>query len=624
MVKKINKNFIIYLLTIVFYSVAILFFTVNLLKLTGIENMIRIIILILFFLLGILYLIGAFIFVVNRTKKKLFIGISIALILLTIILGVGSFYINKTLNKMDNINKEKITYTTNLLTLKDNDKLSTLAMIDDINDIEGYKLANELIKKNNLDHLDITYYEDYTLLINALYDEEIDGIFLSSNYDILFNDEFKNIDSDLEVKYEYSEELDKIESAITSNKKLNEPFSILLIGVDSISEKLNANQAFNGDTLMIITFNPHTLNATMFSIPRDTYAEIACKNGKKNKINTSAYYGTSCVIDTVETLTDIDIDYYVKINFKGVVNLVDALGGIDVDVPYAFCEQNSNRQWGKNTIFVEKGLQHLNGEQALALSRNRHNNSGRCSAKYTFGNRNDFVRGQNQQLVVTGMAKSIKNINSIKKFYNILDTISNSIDTNLDKDKLLSFYEVIKNMLMKLSSTQDDFINIEKTYLMTYNQTINSRSMELYYLESLKEIVDAMKINLELEEPTLIKTFEFSVNEEYEKKVIGKDRNGGVNLEDTVPDFTNKSRLDVNTWASARNIKVNYIEVTEENPLYKNEYTNGQIIKQNPKKSVLVSEVNSITIYIIKKSSSINTETNTEDEIDQNIKDLIE
>lgn len=624
MVKKINKNFIIYLLTIVFYSVAILFFTVNLLKLTGIENMIRIIILILFFLLGILYLIGAFIFVVNRTKKKLFIGISIALILLTIILGVGSFYINKTLNKMDNINKEKITYTTNLLTLKDNDKLSTLAMIDDINDIEGYKLANELIKKNNLDHLDITYYEDYTLLINALYDEEIDGIFLSSNYDILFNDEFKNIDSDLEVKYEYSEELDKIESAITSNKKLNEPFSILLIGVDSISEKLNANQAFNGDTLMIITFNPHTLNATMFSIPRDTYTEIACKNGKKNKINTSAYYGTSCVIDTVETLTDIDIDYYVKINFKGVVNLVDALGGIDVDVPYAFCEQNSNRQWGKNTIFVEKGLQHLNGEQALALSRNRHNNSGRCEAKYTFGNRNDFVRGQNQQLVVTGMAKSIKNINSIKKFYNILDTISNSIDTNLDKDKLLSFYEVIKNMLMKLSSTQDDFINIEKTYLMTYNQTINSRSMELYYLESLKEIVDAMKINLELEEPTLIKTFEFSVNEEYEKKVIGKDRNGGVNLEDTVPDFTNKSRLDVNTWASARNIKVNYIEVTEENPLYKNEYTNGQIIKQNPKKSVLVSEVNSITIYIIKKSSSINTETNTEDEIDQNIKDLIE
>ena len=71
-------------------------------------------------------------------------------------------------------------------------------------------------------------------------------------------------------------------------------------------------------------------------------------------------------------LFDVNIDYYAKINFKGVVQLVDALGGIDVDVDYSICEQNSSRKWGKNTIYVEKGRQHLNGEQALAFARNRH------------------------------------------------------------------------------------------------------------------------------------------------------------------------------------------------------------------------------------------------------------
>ena len=87
-----------------------------------------------------------------------------------------------------------------------------------------------------------------------------------------------------------------------------------------------------GDTLMIITFNPDTLQTTLVSIPRDTFVPIACRNDQYAKINSAAAYGTSCVIDTVSNFLDIDIDYYVKINFKGVVDLVDAIGGIEVDV----------------------------------------------------------------------------------------------------------------------------------------------------------------------------------------------------------------------------------------------------------------------------------------------------
>ena len=127
--------------------------------------------------------------------------------------------------------------------------------------------------------------------------------------------------------------------------------------------------------LMVITFNPKTLTSTMLSIPRDSYVPIACFSGqRKNKITHAAWQGESCMQKTIENFLDIDIDYYVKINFKGVVKLVDTLGGVEVDVPYNLCEQNSNRQWGANTVYIEEGRQVLNGEQALAFARNRHPN----------------------------------------------------------------------------------------------------------------------------------------------------------------------------------------------------------------------------------------------------------
>ena len=145
--------------------------------------------------------------------------------------------------------------------------------------------------------------------------------------------------------------LENKNNILASNKKLDEPFTVLLMGVDSTLNSINTNTAFNGDTLMLITFNPKTLNATIFSIPRDLYVPITCRNNGKAKINSSSVGGVSCVIDTIENLVDIKIDYYSKINFKGVVDLVNALGGIDVNVTYSFCEQDSKRSF-KNMIYV--------------------------------------------------------------------------------------------------------------------------------------------------------------------------------------------------------------------------------------------------------------------------------
>jgi LCP family protein required for cell wall assembly len=157
------------------------------------------------------------------------------------------------------------------------------------------------------------------------------------------DEKYINIANDIKVLHSDSK---KVEVELV-NQDVNKPFTILLMGVDTLSS------SYNADTLLLVTFNPDTLGATMLSIPRDTYTTIACTGGK-HKINASGWYGDGCVVKTVAKYLDIDIDYYAKINFLGIVDLVDNLGGIEVDVPYALCEQNSKRQFGKNMIYVEE------------------------------------------------------------------------------------------------------------------------------------------------------------------------------------------------------------------------------------------------------------------------------
>ena len=250
-------------------------------------------------------------------------------------------------------------------------KNKNICIINDTSSNEGYIIPNEMIKEYNLDNNNkIKNYDDYPNLLHALYNKDCDAAFLPTNYESMFSniDEYKNIGEDIKI---LKTETKKASSSSKSygTKKITEPFTMLLIGVDSSKNGLGNSDSFNGDSLMLVTFNPNTLNATILSIPRDSYVPIACFAGKyENKITHAAWKGTDCVIDTIEDFTGIEIDYYAKINFKGLVSLVDALGGITVEVPKDLCTDSSDR---KGKVCIKKGVQTLNGEEALVLARNR-------------------------------------------------------------------------------------------------------------------------------------------------------------------------------------------------------------------------------------------------------------
>lgn len=622
--KKLKKVHIakkfFYTLTTILYLVSLIYFIYGILKLKGIETLIRSIIIGIFIVWFIVYALFGLITLISK-KKKTFIFITIITLLLCPIFTISSYYINKVYNEISNINSDKLIYTTNLISLKETNFHSKLpiGMIASDNDIEGNILAKKLIEKESLENK-IELYEDYHSMISDLYKGNIGGCFVSSNYSIVFEDETfegvdESIDEKVKVLYEYSEERDNqdvITLTQSKDKKLTEPFTVLIMGVDSTLDGLKANQAFNGDTLIMVTFNPKTLSATMFSLPRDLYVPIACNHNRYAKINSSAAYGSSCVINTIQQLTDIDIDYYVKINFTGVVKLVDALGGVNINVEtpdYWYdnqhknqvCEQNSQRKIGNNLVCMNLGWQKLNGEQALAYARCRH--------LYAMS---DIARNQHQQALIESLAYELRNINSVSKFENILSTVSSNIETNMTPEQIMSFYSVGKDMLINSSGNT---LSINKTYLSYYNLSVYLPSSGLYtsalgyYPESLEAITDLMKVNLELKEAKQIKTFSISYNEEYTTPLVGKGLTGGETLQ-KVKSFIGYNENEAETWCQNNNINCIFETVTDAN-------YNGMIINQSAHEGELLKSISKITFYVSNGLGYISNNNDSEEEKDE-------
>ena len=598
------------------YLLGLVFFTKSILSLVGIETLIRYICLgILYLYLIIYFLIG--ILLLFTGKKKSVIALIVIATIITPIICVGSYYVDKTYGFIDKAQKKYVEYKSVLISLKGCTEYNKIGIISSSEDPTGYIIPKEMIKKYNISG-EFIEYNDYISMISDLYDGLIDALFVDYGYVSMFNsyEKFEKIADETKVIYEMSKEMENVDNISYSTKNLTEPFTILLMGVDATGDGLSKATSFNGDTLMLISFNPKTLTSTIFSIPRDTYVPISCMNNAEAKINSSAYGGTSCVVNTIENLTGITIDYYVKINFNGVVKLVDDLGGIKVDVPVSFCEQDSKRRKkDRYKICLEKGVQTLNGEQALALSRHR--------KTLPFG---DFQRVQHQQLVVEAMANSLKHIKDIDSFYKILDDIVENIDTNMKTSQILSLYQVAKNILLnKLGS--DAKLSIQKTYLTGYDLYVFMPGVGVsytfqYYKQSLEEIVNAIKVNLELTKPTIIKTFSWSSNENYTEKVAGKTYYNETQRQ-TLPNFVGQSRTFVTEYANSHNLQINITEVNEGDKLYNNSLSNNTVVYQKEHSGVLVDKITTLNVSIMNKKESAQSNNSVTDENSILIPDFI-
>ncbi|QUE87397.1 LCP family protein [Exiguobacterium alkaliphilum] len=205
---------------------------------------------------------------------------------------------------------------------------------------------------------------------------------------------------------------DKSERRDDSIDLTKDHFSVLLAGVDG-GALLEEGRT---DSLMVATFNKESRQVTLVSIPRDAYVDIVTTDGEfKDKINHAyAYGGIDTTIATVENLFDIPIDYYATINFDGIEDLVDAVGGVEVDVLIPI----SGRAAGN--VELEPGVQTLNGKEALAYARMRKDDP-----------EGDVGRAKRQQQVLEAIINEATTINSFAKLNRIMNAVGNNIRTNM-------------------------------------------------------------------------------------------------------------------------------------------------------------------------------------------------
>lgn len=239
-------------------------------------------------------------------------------------------------------------------------------------------------------------------------------------------------------------------------KPITNNVSVLIMGVDESDVRgKEYGEAIRTDALLLATFNKDSKTVKLLSIPRDTYTYIPIEK-KKDKITHAHAFGSAkngknggpqASIDAVEKLMNVPVDYFVKFNFKSFIKIVDDLGGIEVDVPVEFTEQDSNDN--AEAIHLEKGVQKLNGEEALALARTRHIDS-------------DAMRGQRQQLVIEAILKKLTSVGSVTKVGNIIDDINGQFVTNLTFDDMLSFYKYGSDSEIEKLQIQGDDCYMEK------------------------------------------------------------------------------------------------------------------------------------------------------------------
>ena len=216
-------------------------------------------------------------------------------------------------------------------------------------------------------------------------------------------------------------------------KKTGESFNILVMGVDiGTAGTTNANDRKRTDTLILAHYNAEDSKISLVSIPRDILIKI---NGKNQKINAAhaigGQNGVRYAVDAVEELLDIEIDYYGKVDYEGFRQVIDAIGGIEMDITRNMNYDDPSQDL---SIHFKKGTTvHLDGKKAEEFFRWRQNNDGTGLAN------GDLGRIQNQQMFIGKVMDKVKNPTILIKIPSILSAIQKHVEVNMDGNELLKY-----------------------------------------------------------------------------------------------------------------------------------------------------------------------------------------
>lgn len=310
-------------------------------------------------------------------------------------------------------------------------------------------------------------YDDIYSMVRDLIGEKIEGIILEDAQLEILKEE--NYDEYILLKSIYD---DTVELSIKKSKSnvdiLKDSYNIYISGIDTYG---NITKVSRSDVNILVTVNPSKKEILLTNIPRDYYVKLHSFN-EYDKLTHAGIYGIDESISTIEDLLDTKINYYVKVNFTSLIDIVDALDGIVVNSNYSFTSVDG--------YTYKRGENYLDGKEALSFARER--------KAFKEGDR---VRGENQQLVLTAIINKGTSSKIITNYTSILKAVNGKFITNISDD------EITKLIKMQISDGGTwNIKSISVNGIDSYDYVYSYKKNKLYVMKPIQNTIDNAKVKI--------------------------------------------------------------------------------------------------------------------------------
>ena len=444
-------------------------------------------------MVALLVINGLHIFVqlpLRRNKiGKLICGVLAVVLSGVMIYGtVAAGAVKDALSKISGIMIEK--QVTAVIVMKEDDAT-------ELGDTKGYRfgiLANRdqantqqilSAMKEGMGEIKTAEYETPAAMADALYDDEVQAIILNEGYIPLLTEQenYKDFSDRTRILYEYVTEHEitpvKPSGTITKN-----PFMVYCSGSDERDSDINAKSRSDVNILAVV--NPKSRQILLINTPRDYYLPLAF-NGEMDKLTHAGLYGVQETMAVLDNLYGTETAYYGRINFWGLIDIVDALGGIDVYSDIAFTTNtmdipNSYGGYESRSFSFDEGWNHLDGAEALGFSRER----------YSFSD-GDNQRGKNQMKVIQAIIEKAASPSVLANYQDLLKAVSDNFITNMTYDEISSLVKMMQKdgfswNIQSMSAREGYGDNMQPCY-SSYGQMLYVMPPDYDYINTIRGVI---------------------------------------------------------------------------------------------------------------------------------------
>lgn len=367
-------------------------------------------------------------FTTQAVRKKKGTSGKVYSFLITCILLVGAYYIAETNNMIAAITGGNTRVDKMAVAVLNDDFAETIEDASDYNfgvqfqqGGDNIQTAVTSLQEELGTELSVTECDSVQDQAAELFAGNVDAIIYNEAYTELMDDAVEGFSDNTRIIYEMDIRTEIKLGGGSDDTLTKEPFTVYISGIDTYGE---VSETSRSDVNIIAVVNPTTHQILLITTPRDSFVPLYgpdVEQGAMDKLTHAGVYGIETSMETLGALYETDIKYFVRLNFTSLIDIVDILGGVDVYSEYAFTTGDESGC----IVDVKEGMNHFNGEEALAFSRERHNLDD-----------GDNQRGRNQQAVITGLLKKVISPTMLIRAGSLMNQVSKDVEMNITQDQL--------------------------------------------------------------------------------------------------------------------------------------------------------------------------------------------